>query len=582
MAGDAVSPMPTPFVGQPLRRLEDSRLLRGQASFLDDLRLPDLHHVAFVRSIHPHARFRVDGTTACGVAGVVGIFTASDVCAATGSTVIPPVVTHPALRACQHPLLARDKVRYVGEPVVAVVADGRYAAADGAAAVRVEYDPLTVVPDARMAVRGEVTSRPSTRAPPPRVPPPPALQAPPPHAGSPPEPQARRASHRRLPARLCAQVQALLRDRYAGFNDTHLTEKLREVEGLRISRESVRRLRRGLGLPAAHRRRPPTHRSRRPREQAAGQLVQVDGSPFDWLEGRGPAMTLLGAIDDATSEVLALHFRPTEDLHGYATVLAQMAARAGLPVALYGDGVNILVRTDRHWSLDEELAGAQAPPHLGRVLQELGIGYVQARSPQGKGRVERLWGTLQDRLVSELRVRGIADRAAANAMLPEFLADFNRRFARPAAAPPVWRRPPRDLALVMSCRYQRVVARDHTLRLGPRLIAIPPGPGGRSYAGRRVEVRELLDGRVRVFADGRVIGQLPAPGPDFTLLPRRHPHADRPRRAAPANPLRPALAALQAALTASTPRPGTSVPSAQHPWRTSIIPEARREHPRRG
>lgn len=130
-----------------------------------------------------------------------------------------------------------------------------------------------------------------------------------------------RLSHRRLPVSTAGQVQALLSGVYKGFNDTHATEKLREVEAIAIARESVRRLRCALGLPAVHRRRPGQHRSRRPREQAAGQLVQLDGSPFDWLEGRGPAMTLLGAIDDATSQVVALHFRPTEDLHGYATVL---------------------------------------------------------------------------------------------------------------------------------------------------------------------------------------------------------------------------------------------------------------------
>jgi hypothetical protein len=166
-----------------------------------------------------------------------------------------------------------------------------------------------------------------------------------------------RLSHRRLPARPAVRVQALLSDCYPGFNDTHATEKLQEVHQIAISRESVRRLRRALGRPAVHRRRPAQHRSRRPREQAAGQLVQVDGSPFDWLEGRGPAMTLLGAIDDATSQVVALHFRPTEDLHGYATVLQQMFTSVGLPVALYGDGVNILVRTDAHWTLAEELVG---------------------------------------------------------------------------------------------------------------------------------------------------------------------------------------------------------------------------------
>jgi transposase len=368
-----------------------------------------------------------------------------------------------------------------------------------------------------------------------------------------------RLSHRRLPAPLTAKVQALLTDRYVGFNDTHASEKLREVEHLPISRESVRRLRRALGLPSVHRRRPPQHRSRRPREPAAGQLVQLDGSPFDWLEGRGPAMTLLGAIDDATSEVLALCFRPTEDLHGYATLLHDVFRTHGLPVALYGDGVNILVRTDRHWTLEEQLAGVRAPTHLGRVLQELGIGYVQARSPQGKGRVERLWATLQDRLVSELRLRGTATLITANEFLPQFIADFNRRFARCAAAAAVWRRPPRDLSVVLGCRYSRVVARDNTVRLGSRLIQIPRGPRGRSYAGRRVEVRELLDGRVLVLAEATVIADLAAPGVDFSLVPRSGPSADRRRRElCPPATLHAALTQLANAMPR---RPG------RHPWR---------------
>lgn len=371
-----------------------------------------------------------------------------------------------------------------------------------------------------------------------------------------------RPSHQRMPPTVAAQVQALLRDRYAGFNDTHATEKLRELHALPVSRESVRRLRRALGLPAVHRRRPAQHRSRRPREDAAGQLVQIDGSPHDWLEARGPRLTLLGAIDDATSDVVALHFRPTEDLHGYATVLHDMFTTVGVPVALYGDGVNILVRTDAHWTRDEELAGAQAPTHLGQVMRELGIGYVQARCPQGKGRIERLWGTLQDRLVSELRLRAIATRDAANAFLPTFLADFNRRFARPAATPrAVWRRPPRDLDLVLSCRYQRVVARDNTLRLGARLIQIPRGPFGRSYAKRRVDVRELLDGRLIVLADNTVIATMPPPA-DFALAPRAHPSGGRrraPRRSSSSVPaVTTALADLAAMLPAARRR---------HPWR---------------
>src|SRR5215510_7255071 len=357
-------------------------------------------------------------------------------------------------------------------------------------------------------------------------------------------------SPRRLPAALALRIQTLLQDRYAGFNDTHLTEKLREVHGLAVSRESVRRLRRALGLPAVHRRR--------------------------------PAMTLLGAIEDATSAVIALHFRPTEDLHGYATLLHQIFTTVGLPVALYGDGVNILVRTDRHWTLEEQLAGVQAPTHLGRVLQDLGIGYVQARSPQGKSRIERLWNTLQDRLVSELRLRQMASRAAANAFLPEFLADFTPRFARPAAAAPAWRRPPRDLDGLLSCRYQRCVARDNTVRLGPRVVQISPGPAGRSYAGRRVEVRELFDGRVLVFAADHLIAETAAPA-DFTLVPRQAPHRDRSaRRLRPSvSPMRTALAELQAAL-----RPPADAsarhPAARHPWRVAFQAATRRTHPVRG
>src|SRR6476660_9961277 len=118
----------------------------------------------------------------------------------------------------------------------------------------------------------------------------------------------------------------------------------------------------------------------------AATLVQIDASPFAWLEARGPAMTLHGAIDDATSTVLAQHFRPNEDLHGYATVFQQMCTQYGRPLALYGDRINILIRNDAHWSLAEQLRGAQDPTHLGRVLHDLGIGYLAAGSPEAKGR----------------------------------------------------------------------------------------------------------------------------------------------------------------------------------------------------
>lgn len=383
-----------------------------------------------------------------------------------------------------------------------------------------------------------------------------------------------RPSPRRLAAAVRDESIRLMTTMYVGFNDTHVTEKLREVHALPIGRESVRRLRRQLGQPPTRARRAPRPRRRRVPEAARGALVQIDGSPFPWLEQRGPELMLLGAIDDATSEILSLHFRPAEDVHGYATLFHQLFTQHGLPLAVYGDRLNLLIRNDRHWSVDEQLAGRQAPTHLGRILQELGIGYVAARSPQAKGRIERLWGTLQDRLVSELRLRAIATVEAAHAFLPAFIGDFNRRFGRPPAAPQaVWRRPPRDLAVRLSCRYRRVVARDNTVRLGPRWVQLH---GARSYAGVTVDVRELLDGRVVVLHEGVVRGETPAPADGFVLKPRRSPSQDRKsRRVRAAPPVPPAPAAPRPVPKTHTGR--HALPT--HPWviaKTRAISERER------
>jgi transposase len=373
-----------------------------------------------------------------------------------------------------------------------------------------------------------------------------------------------RPSRRRLAPELRQRVADLMRTVYMGLNDSHLTEKLREVEGLTLCRESVRRIRQALGLPAKQPRRSPQHRRRRLPEARMGSLMLLDASPADWLEDRGPRLTLHGALDDASGAVLALAFRPAEDLHGYAVVFDQVFTTRGLPIACYGDGTTILVRSDPHWSLEEELRGAQDPTHLGRVLAELGIGYIRARSPQAKGRIERLWRTLQDRLTAELRLRGLATPEAATAFLPLFIADYNRRFARPPADPrPAWRRPPRDLARLLSCRYTRTVARDNTVRLGPRWLQLPPGPGGRSYAGSRIDLRECLDGRLVALLADRVLAESPPAAPGFVLQPRARPQAAR--RAArrpprPASPL-PALAALARHLR---------TPARPHPWRTTF------------
>jgi transposase len=402
-----------------------------------------------------------------------------------------------------------------------------------------------------------------------------------------------RPSPRRLAAEIHARAVALLQGHglpspsYVGLNDCHLTEKLREVEGLPLSRSTVRRLRRGLGLPATRRRRGRQGRMRRTPEAQMGALVQLDASPFAWLGDRGPELSLHGAIDDATGTGLALYFRPHEDLHGYATLLRLLSATHGLPLALYGDRFGVFVRNDPHWTLAEELRGTQDPTHFGRILQELGIAYIAAHSPQAKGRIERFWQTLQDRLVSELRLRSISTPEAANAFLPAFLADLNPRFARAPADPAAaWRPAPRDLAAVLSCRYTRTVARDNTVHLGPRWVQLPPR---RSYAGRRIELREALDGRLLVFTDGACVAAQPAPTAAFVLRPRRGPSADRRQRlraeqslpteeAAGGYPPTTPKRSLSSPRTPAVPQPAAArprptavprTPNPAHPWRHS-------------
>jgi transposase len=215
-----------------------------------------------------------------------------------------------------------------------------------------------------------------------------------------------RPSPRRLPERVRARVLQLARSRYVGFNDHHLTEKLTEVEGFSLSRETVRRLLRRAGVGSPRKRRHPAHRQRRLRVGREGELVQLDGSPHDWLEGRGPRLTALGLQDDATGRILAAEFFLSETTEGYFHLLQSLLRRFGVPLAFYGDRSAIFVRNDDCWTREEELAGRREPTQFGRALEQLGITFITAHSPQAKGRVERLWGVLQDRLKSELRLAG--------------------------------------------------------------------------------------------------------------------------------------------------------------------------------
>jgi transposase len=335
-----------------------------------------------------------------------------------------------------------------------------------------------------------------------------------------------RPSGRRLPAALQQQILRLARGQYAGLNTTHLTEKLQEAVGLSVSRATVHRLLRAAGVARPRHRRPPRHRARRPRRAQAGLLVLWDGSPHAWLEARGPTCSLVAAMDDATGALLpGAAFVPEEATVSYLRLLQTLVQTCGIPVALYMDCHGIFRRNDAAWTVEEELRGRQDPTQVGRALAALGIEAIYALSPQAKGRIERLWGTLQDRLVAELRLAGIATLPAANAFLPQFTPQFNARFARlPADTVPAWRPVPRglDLARLCSLYTEATVLNDNTVRTQGLILQIPPGPGGRGYAKARAEVRQLLDGTWRVYYHDRLIAtQAAVTGPPQRSLRRR-------------------------------------------------------------
>jgi transposase len=338
-----------------------------------------------------------------------------------------------------------------------------------------------------------------------------------------------RRSPRRLDDELRDRVVDLARDRFAGANDCHLAELLAEEAGIVISRQSLQRILRAAGLASPRRRRPPRHRSRRDRMPQAGLLLQLDGSRHDWLEARGPRLTLVGGVDDATGIVTAATFRDQEDAAGYLFVLRETVRRHGVPVAVYRDRHGIFETTDRPLTLEEQLADTRRPTQFGRALAELGVGSIAARSPQAKGRIERVWGTFQDRLVTELRLAGVADRDAAEVVLARFLGRFNRRFSVPPAdARPAWRPGPRGTALERVCclKYRRVVANDHTVRAGATILQLPARSGGRGYAGRRVELHLRLDGRLVVWDGTHEILSTPAPGDPVALRALGHAPVD--------------------------------------------------------
>jgi len=309
-----------------------------------------------------------------------------------------------------------------------------------------------------------------------------------------------RPSPHRIPASVRQRILRLARTTYAGFNDHHFCEKLCEVEGFSLHRETLRRLLRASGLGPPRKRRPAAHRQRRVRSARQGEIVLLDGSPHDWLQGRGPRLTALGFQDDATGKILEASFFTGETTEGYFLLLRRLLSRFGVPVALYGDRNGIFVRNDDHWTVEEQLAGQRQPTQFGRALQQLGITYIAANSPQAKGRVERLWGVLQDRLVSELRLAGACDLDSAKRILQRFIADYNRRFARaPRQTETAWRPAPRDLDRICCFQHARIVSNDNVVQWQGRRFHLPPHRHRFSFAGAKVQLYQNLEGNIAIY-----------------------------------------------------------------------------------
>jgi hypothetical protein len=312
-----------------------------------------------------------------------------------------------------------------------------------------------------------------------------------------------RPSNRRLDEAVRDRALRLYRERYRGFGPTLAAQKLAEEHTLTVARETLRQWLLSEELWSRQRRRD-RHRSRRPRRACLGEMVQADASEHEWLEGRGPVLTLVGMIDDATGRVLA-RFHAAETTEAYMDVLWRWLRKHGRPLAWYSDRHGIFRAESRLLGEHEPVS---VPTQFSRALSELGIELILANSPQAKGRVERLWGTCQDRLVKELRLAGAATIEQANEVLErQFLPWFNRRCTVAAASPNDAHRPvgaKLDVAAILSHQEVRTVANDYTIRLEGRVYQLlaPAWPGER---GGQVIVERRLDGTMHVRFKGRYL-----------------------------------------------------------------------------
>jgi hypothetical protein len=308
-----------------------------------------------------------------------------------------------------------------------------------------------------------------------------------------------RPSNNRLPEAYRELALSLVREQYADFGPTLAAEKLAEVHGCAISRETLRVWMIAAGLWVDRRHRLPSPHQPRRRRDCLGELVQIDGSEHAWFEDRAEKCTLLAFVDDATSRLMHLRFVASESTFDYFRATRSYLERHGKPVAFYSDKHSIF-RVNA-----KDAAGGDGATQFGRALTELNIDILCANSPQAKGRVERAFGTLQDRLVKELRLAGISTVEAANTWLPGFIEDYNKRFGRAPANAKDLHRPlseADDLDEILAWREERKLTRNLTLRYDRMMLLLDPTPLARGLAGRTVAVVNYPDGRFAVRHDG--------------------------------------------------------------------------------
>jgi hypothetical protein len=306
-------------------------------------------------------------------------------------------------------------------------------------------------------------------------------------------------SNRSYPAALRTEVLALITANYADFGPTLACEKLSERHGIHLGVETIRRWMLAEGLWQDRKQRlKPVHQPRC-RRDCVGELIQIDGSEHYWFEDRGPPCTLLVYIDDATSRLMHLKFVETESTFDYFRSTREYLETYGKPVAFY---------SDKHATFRVNKVGAtggDGMTQFGRALHQLNIDIICANAPQAKGRVERANGTLQDRLVKELRLAGISTVEAGNAFLPAFMADFNRRFAKTPFSDKDLHRPLTEhdeLDDVFAWQEERTISRSLTLQYDQVLFILEPNETTLSLARQRVTVYDYPDGRLAIKHKG--------------------------------------------------------------------------------